>query len=147
VAEQVEEELDEYMHEPDLHGWQAAERVAVLLDNTRASEVVIRRGWRLASAFDGGLIAAYPAYLGREQGMTHILTIAMDLNATLRELPGENIERELGDLIQAENVQHLMLLAQPSRALAGLRRETLHDRIVRRHPHVTIHLVAAGHGV
>jgi two-component system sensor histidine kinase KdpD len=144
VAAQVEEELDEYMHEHSLHGWQAAERVLVLLDDTRASETVIRRGWRLASAFDGGLLAAYPGYLAREQGMTRILTIAMDLNATLHELPGERIADELGRLIESENVQHVMLLAQPARVIAGLRRASLADSLMRRYPHVTIHLVAAG---
>jgi K+-sensing histidine kinase KdpD len=77
--------------------------------------------------------------------MTHILTIAMDLNATLRELPGENLEQEIGRLIEAENVQHLMLLAQPTRVIFGFRRAGLADRLMRRYPHVTIHLVAAEH--
>lgn len=143
VADQVEQELDEYMREHRLEGWEAGERVLVLLDNTRASEVAIRSAWRLASAFDGGLIAAYPAPLAREQGMTHILTVAMDLNATVKELPGDDLAAELSALIRAENASHVTLIAEAGRALLGFRHETLVDRIVRLHPRINVHLVAA----
>ncbi len=141
VAEAVEQDLDEYMREHNLQGWETAERVVVLLDNTHASEVAVRRAWRLANAFGGELIAAYPGYVEREQGMTHILTVAMDLNALLRELPGDDIVAELTDLVRKENVQHLVLLVEPTRGIAGFRRMALADRMVLALPHLTIHLV------
>jgi two-component system sensor histidine kinase KdpD len=142
VAAQVEQELDEYMHEHRLEGWQAGERVAVLLDNTRASEVAIRAAWRLASAFDGDLIAAYPAPLAREQGMTHILTVAMDLNAVVKALPGDDVGAELSTMIRTEHVSHVTLMAEDGRSFLGLRMETLADRLMRSHPRVSVHLVA-----
>ncbi len=142
VAEQVEHQLDEYMHEHRLEGWETYERTVVLLDHTPASEVAVRRAWRLASAFDGELFAAYPAPLTREQGMTHILTVAMDLNATLRELPGANVRDELSALIRAENIVHLVLIAEGAGGIAGFRRAGLVDAMMRVHPHLNIHLVA-----
>jgi len=142
VAETVEQDLDEYMREHNLEGWETAERVVVLLDNTPASEVAVRRAWRLANAFDGDLFAAYVGHLEREQGMTHILTVAMDLNAALRELPGEDVLNELSALVRKENVQHVVLLTEPASGFAGIRRRTLADRVLEAHPHLTVHLVS-----
>ncbi|MFA7295579.1 MAG: sensor histidine kinase KdpD [Dehalococcoidia bacterium] len=141
VADQVDEELDKYMHEHRLEGWEAGERVAVLLDNTRGSERIIRRAWRLAAALDGDLVALYPTPLTREQGMTRVLTIAMDLNATLHELPGEDLATEIATFLTAEHVQHLVMGVHSPRAVLGLRREALPDQLLRRHPHASFHLV------
>ncbi|MGE0227028.1 MAG: sensor histidine kinase KdpD [Dehalococcoidia bacterium] len=142
VAEQVEHQLDEYMSDHALAGWEANERVLVLLDNTAASEVAIRRAWRLASAFDSDLLAAYPQALAREQGMMHILTVAMDLNAELRELPGADLRVEIADLVRSENVNHLVVVVAPQRGIAGFRRKGMIDDLLRRIPHVSFHLVA-----
>jgi two-component system sensor histidine kinase KdpD len=91
VAMEVEQQLQEYMHEHRIEGWEAGERVLVLLDNTHASEVAIRRAWRLAHAFNGELIAAYPGPLLKEQGMTHTLTVALDLSTRRLEKSPERI--------------------------------------------------------
>ncbi len=75
--------------------------------------------------------------------MTHILTVAMDLNAAVKELPGEDLAAELSALIRSENVTHVTLIAAAGRALLGFRQETIVDRIIRSHPRVNVHLVAA----
>ena len=141
VALGVEQQLQEYMHENRLEGWEAGERVLVLIDNTHASEVAIRRAWRLAHALNGELFAAYPATLLQEQGMTHILTVAVDLNATTRELSGEDLTAALSALITAEGITHVTLLARPPRRFAWFRRTTLAEHLLALHPHLDIHLV------
>ncbi len=141
VTREVEQQLGEYMHEHGLRGWETSERVLVLLDNTRASERALRRAWRMAHAYDGELFAAYPAALKREAGMVHILTVAQDLNAEVRELPGIDLEAELGAIIRNENILHVTLIDRPGRGL--LRRRTLAERLLRAHPHLAVHLVAA----
>lgn len=143
VALEVEQQLQEYMHEHRLEGWEAGERILVLLDNTHASEVAVRRAWRLAHAFNGELIAAYPAPLLKEQGMTHILTVALDLNATTRELPGADLLSELEALILAEGVTHVTLLAPRPRRWRFGAQASLADELLARHPHLDIHLVRA----
>ncbi|MCC6382232.1 MAG: sensor histidine kinase KdpD [Dehalococcoidia bacterium] len=143
VALEVEQQLHEYMHEHRLEGWEAGERVLVLLDNTPASEVAIRRAWRLAHAFNGELFAAYPAPLLREQGMTHILTVALDLNATTREIPGGDLAAELSALITAESVTHVTLLARPAGRFSLRPRRALAEQLLTRHPHLDVHLVRA----
>ncbi len=142
VTQEVEQDLAEYMHAHSLEGWETGERCLVLLDNTPDSEVAVRRAWRLAHAFNGDLLATYPKWALKEQGMTHILTVAMDLNATLKEIPGEDLEREISDLIRGENVVHVTLIAEAATTLFGLQRAQLHDRLLKTHPHLDIHLVA-----
>lgn len=68
VALEVEQRLHEYIHEHRLEGWEAGARIRVLLDNSHASEVAIRRAWRLAHAFNGELVAAYPAAPAQRAG-------------------------------------------------------------------------------
>lgn len=141
VAMDVEQQLHKYMREHRLDGWETGERVLVLLDNTHASEVAIRRAWRLAHAFNGELIAAYPAPLLREQGMTHILTVALDLNAATREIAGSDLLAELSAVIASEGITHITLAAPRRGRLAPLARPTLADRLLDRHPHLELHLV------
>lgn len=142
VTREVEQQLVEYMYEHGLRGWETSERVLVLLDNTQASERALRRAWRMAHAFNGELYAAYPAGLKREAGMVHILTVAQDLNAEVRELPGVNLEAELGAVIRHENIVHVTLIHRPGRG--PFRRPTLAERLLRAHPHLAVHLVATG---
>ena len=141
VAQDVELQLHEYMHEHRLEGWEAGERVLVLLDNTQASEVAVRRAWRLAHAFNCELIAAYPASLLKEQGMTHILTVAMDLNASTRELPGVDLAKELAEIVKKDAVTHVTLLWAAPPKLRILRGKGLAERLAELCPHVEVHLV------
>jgi two-component system sensor histidine kinase KdpD len=138
----VEQQLQEYMHDHRLEGWETSERCLVLLDNTHASEVAVRRAWRLAHAFNSDLLVAYPSPLLREQGMTHILTVALDLNAELREIAGVHLEEELSELVRAESIVHLTLLSRPAGRFT-LTRRSLAERLLARHPHLDVHLVAA----
>jgi len=141
VTSEVEDRLTEYMHEHGLRGWETTERVLVLLDNTEAAERAIRRAWRLAHGFDSDLFAAYPAKAQREAGMIHILTVAQDLNATLKELPGEDLVGELGSVIRSENIVHVVLIHRARGR--WLRRTTLAEHLLTEFPHLDVHLVAA----
>jgi K+-sensing histidine kinase KdpD len=76
--------------------------------------------------------------------MTRILTVALDLNATTREIPGEDIAAELSALVIAETVTHVTLLARPSQRLRALARPMLADRLLAAHPHLDVHLVSEG---
>ena len=145
VATEVGQQLSEYMHEHRLEGWEAGEHVVVMLDNSHASEVAVRRGWRLAHALNGDLLAVYPAPLARQQGMTHILTVAMDLNATVQELPGVNVLRELSEVIREKQTTQLILIAAPGPRLQLLRRRGLAEQLLKAYPHLSLTLVADRH--
>jgi two-component system sensor histidine kinase KdpD len=147
VAHEVEQDLQEYMHEHGLEGWEADERCLVLIDNTPAAEVALRRAWRMASAFHGSLIAAYSARLLKESGMMHILTVAMDLNASLKELPGMDLPLEIIDLIQLEHVVHVTLVAAPSpMRVLRVAHVPLGERLLHELPHIDLHLVSPERG-
>ena len=140
VALEVEQQLGEYMHEHGLTGWESGERVLVLVDNTPSSEVAIRRAWRLAHALNESLLVVYPAPLLKEQGMTHILTVAADLNAETIELPGVNLERELLGAVKREHAGHVVLIVQPARR-RSFRSPPLADRLLSAAPGLDLHLV------
>ena len=142
VALEVELQLHEYMREHRLEGWQAAERILVFLDNTPASEVAIRRAWRLAHAFNGELFAAYPARLLKERGMTHILTVALDLNAVTREIPGEDLATELSRLVTTEGITHVTLAHRKRSRFAAFAGASLPERLLELQPHLDMHLIS-----
>jgi len=142
VAHEVENQLSEYMHEHGLQGWESGERVLVLLDNTHASEVAVRRAWRLANAFNAELIAAHPVSLMTEQGMTHILTVAMDLNATLAQIEGVNVAKELHGLVREYHVGHVVVIAAPQPWYVRWRSLSLAERLLTAEPHLDVHLVS-----
>lgn len=141
VTSDVEDQLTDYMHEHGLRGWETAERVLVLLDNTEAAERALRRAWRLAHSFNGELFAAFPTALQRQAGMIHILTVAQDLNATLKEIPGTDVASELSRLIHDHNIVHVTLI-QPRRPRLAVGR-TLGEKLLAAHPHLDIHLVGS----
>ncbi|MEO9256597.1 MAG: sensor histidine kinase KdpD [Tepidiformaceae bacterium] len=143
VAREVEEDVTEYMHDHGLEGWQTGDRVLVLLDNRESSEIAVRRAWRLAHAFGAELIAAYPEPLLAEQGMTHILTVATDLNATLVALPGGDLVAELAALVRERNVSNVTLVAEPARHRL-FRGKTLAERLLELQPQLQLHLIS-GH--
>ena len=130
------------MHERHLEAWESGERVLVLLDNTPASEVAVRRAWRLAHAFNTELVACYPAPLLAEQGMGHILTVAADLNATVVKIDGEDLAGELGALVTEHHIGHVTLIAAAGGGLP-FRRRSLAERLLALHPHLDIHLVGS----
>ena len=138
VTQEVEQDLVEYMHEHGLSGWETTERVLVLVDNTHASERALRRARRLANAFNGELFAAYPAPAQKKPGMVHILSVAQDLNAELRELPGDDVLGELGTVIRSENIVHVVLIHTES---GPFRRAALHDRLLKQNPSIDVVLV------
>jgi two-component system, OmpR family, sensor histidine kinase KdpD len=143
VLGEVDQQLSEYMTVHGLEGWEAGERVCVLLDHTPVSEVAVRRAWRLAHAFTGELFAAYLSSETKEQGMTHILTVALDLNATLKELPGEDLEAELDAFLREEHIGHLTLIIDAPKRFSMRFRASLAERLLLRQPHLAVHLVAA----
>jgi two-component system sensor histidine kinase KdpD len=141
VTQEVEQQLQEYMHEHRLEGWETGEGCLVVLDNTPAGEVALRRAWRMASAFRGSLVAAYSSRLLKEPGMMHVLTVAMDLNASLKELPGEDLVEELITLVREENAVHVTLVTGHQSRFGHLLHRPLADQLLDRLPHIDLHLV------
>jgi two-component system sensor histidine kinase KdpD len=145
VSSEVSQQLTAYMHSHRIEGWEAGGRVLVVLDNTPASEVAVRRAWRLAHAFETGLVAAYPAALDHDPEMARIVTLARDLNAEIRELHGGPTVDAVGELVRELHIAHLTLLSAPARMpLRG--RKPLADQLLARHPYLDVHLVSRTQG-
>ena len=69
----------------------------------------------------------------------HVLTVAMDLNANTRELPGASLEAEFAAPLVEAHIDHVVLIVRPQRPIFGFRRETLADRLMRAPPDSASH--------
>ena len=74
--------------------------------------------------------------------MTHILTVAMDLNAELRPLPGEHLTDEVAQFIRSEHVGHVTLIRRRAGRFGASGTRDLADALLDRLPHLDLHLVA-----
>jgi two-component system sensor histidine kinase KdpD len=59
TAEEVDEQINEYMRETAIKNLEYDEHVLVLIDDRPESRTLIRRGWRLAQGLRADLIVAY----------------------------------------------------------------------------------------
>src|SRR5262249_47849940 len=60
VSTAVEEDLEQYMREHDVENvWPAGDRVMVCVDEQPFAQSLLRRGWRIADALQGSLLAVF----------------------------------------------------------------------------------------
>lgn len=144
TAQEVDEQLEEYMRETAHEHVELDEHVLVLIDATPASRTLIRRGWRLAQGLKADLLVAY---LRRELDeaahaeLIETLDLAEDLNARIMPLEGADEAAALTALIREERVNHAVLAHHPRGGIERLMRRSLADRLMRAVPLLDVHLV------
>jgi two-component system sensor histidine kinase KdpD len=92
TAQEVDEQLDEYMRESAKQRVDVEEHVLVFIDASPFSRTLIRRGWRIAQGLRADLLVAYlrRELNEREQAdLARTLELAEDLNAVF-PLDAEN---------------------------------------------------------
>ncbi len=145
TAQEVDEQLDEYMRETARDRKGVDEHVLVLVDATPFARTLIRRGWRLAQAMKGDLVVAYLDHeltdLERKD-LGRTLELAEDLNARVVPLRGPASEETVAPFVEAEGINHVVLAHSPAGRLQRLAKPSLVDRLLAAAPEVTVHLVA-----
>jgi two-component system sensor histidine kinase KdpD len=148
TAQEVDEQLDEYMREAAVRSLEMDEHVMVCVDETPASRTLIRRGWRIAQGLKADLLVGYfkrELDEARHAELTKTLELAEDLNARIHaiELTGDDASA-IAAFLHEHGVNHIVLPHRKRSAAARLLSRSLADRLMLAVPHLDVHLVAAG---
>jgi two-component system sensor histidine kinase KdpD len=146
TAEEVDEQLEEFMRESGRDETSLEEHVLAYVDASPFARTLVRRGWRLAQALHGDLIVAYlRRALGErdQQELARTIELAEDLNARVVPLEAQDEARALEALIAAEAIQHVVLAHQRRSGLAAFR-PTLADKLGLDRLRVDVHLISGG---
>ncbi len=144
TAQEVDEQLDEYMRESAKQRVDVEEHVLVFIDPSPFSRTLIRRGWRIAQGLRADMLVAYLRRDMSEQEQTELartLELAEDLNARLCPLDGDDEAAALQGFIAAQGVNHLVLKHGRRGALARLLKRSLADQLMLALPALDVHLV------
>ncbi len=149
VAQTVDEQLTEIGPGGFDTRSTVTERIAVAVDGSGASRAALRRGAILASALHVPLLAIvvetpsseHRAY-DRERDLRENLDYADDLGAEIIRVEASQLADGLIEILRRRRATHLLLAHREPRAVAGFRRPSLADEILRALPTVEVHLVA-----
>jgi two-component system sensor histidine kinase KdpD len=146
TAQEVDEQLDEYMRETAREHLELDQHVLVVVDESPIARTLIRRGWRIAQGLKADLIVTYvrrDASDPQHAELIKTLDLAEDLNARIVPLdPGEDAGSALRSLIQMERINHAVLQHRPRGAFERLLKRSLVDRLMEEIPHLDVHLVS-----
>jgi two-component system sensor histidine kinase KdpD len=145
TAQEVDEQLEEYMRETAREHMELDEHVLVVIDASPVSRTLIRRGWRIAQGLKADLLVTYirkDLDESRHAEMIRALDLAEDLNARIVPLEAGADAAALASLIQRERVNHVVLVHTPRGALERLLKRPLADRLMQAVPHLDVHLVS-----
>lgn len=148
TAQEVDEEIDEYMREAAIRSLEFDEHVVVLVDEYPVSRTLVRRAWRIAQGLKADL---HVAYFKRELDeaphaeLIKTLELAEDLNARVHplELSADDASA-LSSFLRANGMNHIVLPHRRRSAFARLVGRSLADRLIIALPHLDVHLVASG---
>jgi two-component system, OmpR family, sensor histidine kinase KdpD len=150
VAQQVDEELAEIGPIGSAARPTTGDRIAVVVDESAASRTALRRGATLASALHVPLLAVVidtPAAERRafdhERDLRENLDFAEDLGAEIIRQPAGQVLDGLVDVLKGRRVTHALLPFHEARTVAGLRRPSLAEEVLRALPSIEVHLIAA----
>ncbi len=144
TAQEVDEQLDEYMRESQRSD--VDERVLVVIDADPVARTLIRRGWRVAQGVRADLIVAYLRSERTEAERVELsktIELAEDLNARVCPLQAEgDVAAALAEFIRREGVNHVVLAHRRRGPLARLLSRSVADRLILAVPNLDVHLVA-----
>ncbi len=145
TAQEVDEQLEEWMRESGREQAGLEEHVLVYIDASPFARTLIRRGWRLAQGLKGDLLVAYvkrDLSDGQQVELARTIELADDLNARVFPLEAADDATALQALIAAHGVQHVVLAHGRRAGLSGRLRSSLPDRLLAASPQLEVHLVA-----
>jgi two-component system sensor histidine kinase KdpD len=145
TAQEVDEQLEEWMRESGREQAGLEEHVLVYVDTTPFARTLIRKGWRLAQGLHGDLLVAYLRRDLSDQEQVELartVELAEDLNARVLPLDAADEAKALEGVIAAHGIQHLVLGVSPGRGVRGLLRPSLADRLLAGMPQLELHLAA-----
>jgi two-component system sensor histidine kinase KdpD len=149
VARTVDEELEEIAPGTARMGRAITERVAVAVDDMPVSRNALRRGATLASALHVPLLAivvetpdAERRSFDRARDLRENLDYADELGAEVVQVEAAEVAAGLADVVRRRRATHLILPHHEGRTIAGFRRASIAEELLRAVPGIEVHLVA-----
>jgi len=151
TAQEVEQQVEQYMRDLGREKLPAGEQVLVLVDERPHSRILLRRGWRIASGVHAELTAAVVDTSRRiedpeQRALDSNLRLAEDLGARIVHLNGRDGASALAAYARAEHVTHLVVGHVNRPRWRRLLREPLTERLFRLLPDLDIHVVSERSG-
>ena len=147
TAQEVDEQIDEYMREAAVRSLEFDEHVMVLVDESPVSRTLVRRAWRIAQGLKADLHVAYfkrELEESRHAELIKTLELAEDLNARIHPLePSTDDASALSSFLRENGMNHVVLPHHKRSAFARLAHRSLADQLMLAVPHLDVHLVAA----
>ena len=146
TAQEVEQQVDQYMRESPRERLDVTERILVLLSPNGLSRTLIRRGWRITSGLHADLFAAVVESGQRldeheRRSLESHIGLAEDLGATVVRLAGRDRAQTLAAFARAERVTQI-IVGRPERRRWWPFGGSEVDRLARLLPDVDIHVIA-----
>jgi two-component system, OmpR family, sensor histidine kinase KdpD len=146
TAEEVDDQLEIYLHEHDLSGWQVDDRVLVCIDHRPLSQTLIRRAALMGRRLKAPILAAYVRrhdLSAAERGaLEENLRLAGELSIEAHELEGEDVAETIARFALANRITQVIVgHSQRSRWYEFIH-GSLVQGLLRRLPELDVHVVA-----
>jgi two-component system sensor histidine kinase KdpD len=149
LARTVDDDLEEIAPGSPRVGRAISERVAVAVDETPVSRLALRRGAILASALQVPLLAiavetpdAERRPFDSARDLRENLDYADELGAEIVQVEAADVATGLADVARQRRATHLILPHHEHRTVAGFRRPSVAEELLRTVPGLEVHLVA-----
>src|ERR1700729_4165318 len=152
LADKVDEGLQRYRAEHDIHGtWEARERVVVALTGGPEGDTLIRRAARIAARTSGGDLLA--VHITKSDGLTGANPAALaeqrrlveSLGGTYHQVVGDKVPETLLTFARAENATQLVLgVSRRNWLSALLTGPGVSNRTIRGSGDIDVHIVTHG---
>jgi two-component system sensor histidine kinase KdpD len=150
VATKVEDDLEEYMNEHDIHAtWPASDRVIVYVDESPNSQRVVRRAWQMADGLQAELLAVFvetPQWGNAEpeakRALEENLRFSEDLGAEVVRAQASDIASGLLQIAGEKNAGSIVVARPREGRIRSLIGESTVDKLLRLAKGVDIHVVS-----
>jgi two-component system sensor histidine kinase KdpD len=153
TAKEVQDQLEEYMHEHRITGvWPATERLVVLIDHRPGARDLLRKAWRLGQGFKVDAIVAVVVSdrarlaLPERTILASTERLADDLEIEVIDLPRPqsygSFRDDLVSLLRERHITHLMLGQAPRSRLEIALHGSLINHLLRHVPEIDLYIVS-----
>ena len=146
TAEEVDDQLESYMHEHDLNGWQTEDRVLVCIDFRPLSQTLIRRaslmGRRLKASVMAAYVRRYDLSDDHKAALAQNLRLAAELSIEVRELEGDDVAEAIAHFATANRITQIIVGHSQRSRWYELIHGSLVQGLLRRLPNLDVHVVA-----
>jgi len=146
TAEEVDDQLDTYMHEHDLAGWQVDDRVLVCIDHRPLSQTLLRRASLMGRRLKAPILAAYvrrhDLSADERAALDENLRLANELSVEAHELDGDDVPEAIARFATDSRITQVIVGHSQRSRWYELLHGSLVQGLLRRLPDIDVHVVA-----